>query len=727
YLYLLANNPKKAEHYFTLSQTLREKNLPRRSVFRAYPVVGLAELAIKQHEDDKALLLLYKAEKMMNRATTSFYSGESLYKNIQFNKAELLFRKKDYKQLPRVIDKLFSGGSIFALTSNNEVRSQVPKVFEMQARYYLETGDLEKAEEFLKKARAFSKTFRSSMTDFSIQRTGALLHWAKNDATASAQALKNLTGSYKNFVVDNFSSMSEHEKEDFFLLLKADFDLLNAFILGNQNHEQASVFFEWAYNNQLFSKALLLNETNKLKNQITTSGDEELKRVFNEWEDVRARLSAMHYQKKKDQIEITRLENQVESLEKILNQRSSVLKTYSEEITWRNVQGTLQEGEAAVEIIRLKQFSITDQKQKFRFTDSVFYLVLCVEKNSVHPKGFFITDGTMLESRFLTFYRNCTMGKINDTVSYNAFWKPIKNKLPGVRKIYLSADGVYNQINLSTLRNPDTRNYLLNELDFVFVTNTKDLLLASNEQSNPNASLYGRPSYRMDEEQIRQKDTESTIKVREIRSENLDNFREQSFSDLPGTETEISKIQELLKSNQWGVNYRTGFDASETNLKSEKGTPVLHIATHGFFLSQKEGEEINSMIRSGIILAGVNNEQSANDHLDDGILTAYEATSLNLEGTNLVVLSACETGLGDTKNGIGVYGLQRGFTVAGAKHLLMSLWKVDDRSTNLLMQYFYSEWLAGEEIHQAIKKAQLKMMTEYPHPYYWGPFILLGK
>ena len=113
---------------------------------------------------------------------------------------------------------------------------------------------------------------------------------------------------------------------------------------------------------------------------------------------------------------------------------------------------------------------------------------------------------------------------------------------------------------------------------------------------------------------------------------------------------------------------------------------------------------------------------------DDGILTAYEAAGLNLSNTELVVLSACETGLGEMMNSQGVYGLQRSFMLAGAKAVLMSLWKIDDNATQQLMTHFYRAWLAHPERgkQSALREAEIKLRDQFPQPYYWGAFVLIG-
>src|SRR5260221_4228242 len=178
---------------------------------------------------------------------------------------------------------------------------------------------------------------------------------------------------------------------------------------------------------------------------------------------------------------------------------------------------------------------------------------------------------------------------------------------------------------------------------------------------------------------------------------------------------------------------------AETKIKSIKGPALVHIATHGYFLQDaesavgvaSENAKDNPLLRSGLLLAGASKTMSGEvlpnlESNDNGVLTAYEAMNLNLNGTNLIVMSACETGLGDVRAGEGVYGLQRAFVVAGAKALVMSLWKVDDVATQALMTNFYTNLSKGGSKLKAFKQAQQQLMLRYKEPYYWGAFVMVG-
>ena len=204
-----------------------------------------------------------------------------------------------------------------------------------------------------------------------------------------------------------------------------------------------------------------------------------------------------------------------------------------------------------------------------------------------------------------------------------------------------------------------------------------------------------------------------------------------------------------------GVKALVDTSASKGQLQAMRSPRILHIATHGFFLPDQEpapgrkGSQAakqgdtpternagelsrsveNPLLRSGLVLAGANawlqgKELPAED--GDGILTGEDASGLDLLSTELVVLSACETGLGDIRVGEGVFGLRRAFMLAGAKTLVMSLWKVPDAQTQMLMERFYKRILEGAPREEALREAQLAVKDSYPEPFYWGAFICQG-
>jgi CHAT domain-containing protein len=205
---------------------------------------------------------------------------------------------------------------------------------------------------------------------------------------------------------------------------------------------------------------------------------------------------------------------------------------------------------------------------------------------------------------------------------------------------------------------------------------------------------------------------------------------------------EIQELNKILITDGWKTRDYLKDSATEVNLKKIINPEVFHIATHGFFSSDKpiktelEGIALsnyealeNPLLRTGLLLSGAGDLLAAtsyNYNFESGILTAYEAMNLNLDSTRLVVLSACETGLGDVEVGEGVYGLQRAFLVAGAKTLIMSLFKVSDAATQKLMVKFYDKWLSTGNERQSFIDAKKEIRNEYKFPLYWGAFVMIG-
>ncbi len=275
--------------------------------------------------------------------------------------------------------------------------------------------------------------------------------------------------------------------------------------------------------------------------------------------------------------------------------------------------------------------------------------------------------------------------------------------------------------------------FLVDDKNLTILSNTKDLLAIKSRKvkriSLSSATLFGFPTYFLGKDKFEI----PAGATRDFDASAMDVDR-TGISPLVGTQEEIQKVGSILESHKMRANVYTNDMASERQIKQLQHPRVLHIATHGFFVEESGtslgtalGADNNPLLRAGLLLAGAANFIQTHARIDEenGILTAYEAANLDLDNTDLVVLSACETGKGEVQNGEGVYGLQRAFQTAGAQTIVMSLWKVDDAATQQLMTSFYSNWMNGMSKATALKNAQVELKKKYPHPYYWGAFVML--
>ncbi len=387
----------------------------------------------------------------------------------------------------------------------------------------------------------------------------------------------------------------------------------------------------------------------------------------------------------------------------------------------------------------------TDSVFARTFPKKVRYVALLVTPTTTtQPEVVLLSNGDDLENRYLKYYKNSILQQQSDAYSYKAFWQPIQQRLPGVEKIFFSPDGVYNSINLNTLYNTETNRFLLDDLEVRQVSNTSDILAPVVQSNSQKAILIGFPDYYFSIKAMAANQTDN-IDFQVLKTDSTQRFMKgNQVTTLPGTKVEVDVIENILKLGKMNTSKYTLGDASEEKLKSIQSPRLLHIATHGFFMQDiGEGSDAtrgvtgvsanklqdNPLLRSGLLLAGagktINGGQQATQ-TEDGIFTAYEAMNLDLSKTEMVVLSACETGLGQIQTGEGVYGLQRAFRAAGAQYVLMSLWKVDDVATQKLMSQFYGDWLKINGKAEAFRAAQLKLRQEFPHPYFWGAFVLTG-
>jgi CHAT domain-containing protein len=295
----------------------------------------------------------------------------------------------------------------------------------------------------------------------------------------------------------------------------------------------------------------------------------------------------------------------------------------------------------------------------------------------------------------------------------DALMRPVRARLGDARTLYVAPEGALNLVPLGALVD-EKGAYLLERYTINYLASGRDLLhLGRNEPARGPAIIIADPAFDQ---------TPSSAQPSEGAQRRSRDFRSTKYERLPGTAAEAQTLKRVLPD----AAVLTGTAATETAAKRIAGPRILHIATHGFFLEDVPGESEDPMLRSGLVFAGVNALSSAED---DGVLTALEASNLDLRGTKLVVLSACETGLGEVKNGEGVFGLRRAFVVAGAETLLMSLWQVADEATKDLMTSYYSRLSRGEPRGEALRQAQLAMLKDAKtaHPFFWAAFISSGE
>ena len=670
-------------------------------------MVNQAFLYKDMNRNDEAEQILLKAIKIKERQLSTKSPD---YANLLNNLAVLYMQTGKYE---KVEDYLKKSASIYKDKLGDSHPSYAEAISNL-GNYYRIKGKLSDAEPLLQNVINIRKDkFGENHPKYiDALESMAILKWQQKKPNDASDLFKKVLDKEMGLVQNFFPSMSESEKAKFWDKLFPKFQKFYSFAV--ENYKERPALLGEMYNYQLSTKALLLSASSKIKSQILAGNDVELKKKYTLWLDGKENLSKIYtYSKEELQEEgINRdsLEKAVNGLEKELSKSALFISGYQQQtVNFKAIQAKLKLDEAAIEIIRFPQFNITN-------LDEVNYSALVLTKDKAEPQLALLENGKELDKKYYAYYKNSITKKQEDKFSFDQYWTKIDKLLAGKKTIYLSCDGIYNQINVNTLQVPGGVAYVLDSKNIIIVTNTKDILQKSLPNPTAKAVLIGFPDYGAG----------------------------GSIAALPGTKVEVNGINGILATKGYKTQMFLQKNASETNVKSISNPKLLHFATHGFFLKDVDdlGDEKvfgiepdkakeNPLLRAGLMLSGaestVNNVDTKEvKSKDNGILTAYEAMNLNLDKTDLVILSACETGLGDIKNGEGVYGLQRAFKVAGAKAILMSLWKVNDEATQQLMTSFYKNWTASGNKIQAFKTAQLELKTKFKNPYYWGAFVLVG-
>ena len=551
-----------------------------------------------------------------------------------------------------------------------------------------------------------------------------------------------------------FLFMSEKDKLNFIASMEDDFKRYVSFFSRHValETETAGIFYDL----ELALRGLVLQSTIELRNSILVSGDASILQKFKDWTYTRNLLAkennlAIHERRK----DLGELQKTADELEADLTELSNVFRENKgiSAVRWTDVKRTLGDQEVIVE------FTTFQYHNGKYWTDSVLYVALVLKKDLPNPVIVKLCEQRQLDSILnrkgnseigvvSSLYRSITAFDLEEVTYgkrlYELIWKPLENYVNEGDHIYFAPSGTLHQVAFAAIP-VDKNKYLRDAYSLEQLSSTaefikrKDAFFTFN-----NLTLFGGIDFDKGDESILLENY-STVN----RSYSTQQKRSGKWSYLPGTKEEVQAIDRLAKSKKVReVRTFSGDLATEARFKemAGKNSPeILHIATHGFFFpdskqslksadvssahSTNEEASGNPLFRSGLIMAGGNQAwqgKTINDGAEDGILFAYEVSGLMLSNTKLIVLSACETGLGEVKGSEGVFGLQRAFRAAGVTYLVMSLWKVPDAETSEFMQNFYSELFGGKSIQNAFENTQSAMREKYPNePYKWAAFVLV--
>lgn len=556
--------------------------------------------------------------------------------------------------------------------------------------------------------------------------------------------------SSNNFYIERinkfYNSLSEKEKLEFNRTITPHIEKFFSFAV--KRCEADPEIAGEIMNLSIASKGLILNSVTAMKNAIQNSGDSVLLGKYERLLYLRQMLSTAYAMQKeelnKKGINITVIETEANNIEKELAS-SSLINFRAEGTSWREIKEKMNSDECFVEFINFRTYNK-------KFSDTIVYYAGIIKKDFQYP----------------VFVRLCAQQDISEILSvraedktsyqmnvetgrrlYGFVFAPVEKYLNGIGTVYLSPEGILNKISFAALNTGGER-LLGDSYKLRYLTNIKDYL--TTEKSFESHAdyfevIFGGINYDFDssgviinKENTRGEKDEEWIPPANMIVCDVPRSSIKKWNFLHGTLEETEKIKSI--SGMYGMNALmiTGSDAREERIKyfTKKNSPrVLHLATHGFFFPEPIGSStsgsnpfkhsVNPLLRSGLLLAGANRVWLGGNEIEgveNGILTAYEVSNMDLANTELVVLSACETGLGDIKGGEGVFGLQRAFKIAGAKNIIMSLWKVPDKETVELMELFYEKWLGGMTKYDAFASAQNEMRKKYL-PYYWAAFVLV--
>jgi CHAT domain-containing protein/predicted metal-dependent hydrolase len=527
-----------------------------------------------------------------------------------------------------------------------------------------------------------------------------------------------------------------------------------------------------------FGKALL-EEIETIRTKLTAQGETQVQALRNQADAARMRLVAISTPEGVGSLRVNtnsqnsqrdKLETELKSIEEKLASASGlVAQAISEsKLSLTEIARHLPPNAALVDFVQYRRYepqwtgqgyAAHEQRYAAYLTfplvgDSADVVVERVDLGEAAPtdEAVGIIAKRFAEGQYRAKDLAAAFQRLSDLV-----YLPLAKHLTNVSHLIICPDGQLNRLPFDLV--PVDNKFLLEEKTISYVTSAREIIRLDAAQSkaksapqNQKSLVMGNPDFDLDLAKMGRPNSAVQLvhATEQLRSLSPD-YGGLKFKPLPGAEAEARSVAKLLGNDTLLL---LGAEAREAELKAVQSPRVLHLATHGFFLSDQELKETNlidliltlarlgparsntqndwenPLARCGIALSGANHAGEIHNAIaEDGVLTGLEASLLNLQGTQLVILSACDSGSGEVKNGEGVMSLCRAFRIAGAETVLASHWKVKDKATNALMTEFMRRWRAGEQRADAWRQAQLSLLhsKDFSDPFFWSAFTLTGE
>lgn len=731
-VYYRLQNRTQAENLFLQALNIRKETLGEKHPLYAGTLSNLGVLYQDMEDYEKAERIYL--EVLQIRKETIGEEHKDYAASLQ-NLGVVFVKTKNYKKAEEFYLKALE---IYKKTVGEKNRLYADCLSNL-AGVYMDTSEYQKAEPmYLKVLAIFEQIEGKKHPDYArtLQHLG-ILYSRTGESKKAEQYFAQMIPVYLHHLEKNGSTLGEKAKKDLFKAIAPHFNIASSFVIEHRTHDSLLILLQDAL---LLTKGYALTGVSEILPLIKMLNDKKLEEIYDAWTSTKNQLGEAYNmsleERKKEGVQLDSLERLTISQEAELMRSSLLLKERlgydKKRFFYKDLVNNINKNEVAIDFVRIEGRK-----------DTVWYYAFVTQQGWAFPKLI-----SLCTEKELASYTSAEINPFKESYItkpernkelYKLLIQPLELYLKNKKIVHWSPVGIINEIALTSLKNNKNK-MLMERFEIHQYGALKDFILRKQVNDKSTGSidkkvlLVGDIVFDLDEkEHLNLAENVKDEDLYVMRSLSLDSTRGCSrFTPLKGTKIEIENLNKAFATKKWHVEQLQQKDALEEKIKEysgDKAPSILHFATHGFFIpKQKQHEEENPLLRSGIALAGANRAwmgKSKIEGLEDGLWTAYEIANLDLVKTNLVVLSACETAKGQIDYHEGVLGLQRAFKIAGVENMLLSLWQIPDKETVELMEEFYKNYLNGESPSVSLRKAQAVMRKKYPDPYYWAAFVLI--